>query len=529
MLPLSKFSDKRFISIDWDARSLRVVGAKIAGRGRIKLGKIISVPLPADAASAGGRAMGLLIRRLLTQERINVKNVIIDVPRDQAILNTLVLPTAGTNELANMVQFQIAKELPFPVEEAVVDFAVNASEDQAESRNVLVAAVRHEVLDYYREVCDAAGLALKRIGLRPLANTIAVNEFLGGAAEGRVLHVDVGPALTEIDVICDGMLVFSRAASVRVPENLTTELTESHILEIEQESSSALESEGGGTDLKRVVNSLLVEVVRSTEAYRANDASFTVSRVVVSGSSGIEEPLAEAISRRFKVPCVLYNPSSTFKWDSERGSDAMAFSAALGLALGHSTEGRLQFNFLDPKKPIDVERERRKKIPVAAIVALLFIAAVAVAWHKTVSPIRDDIASLDAQIAEVKDRLEVINRFETQVNAAKQWQAEEVVWLDEIHRIVKELPEAKQAYLTELAMHQKDGRIDLKMRTSGNLDSAKFADRLNKLKLKDEKEEHFAVQPGKIVPTRDAEYQYGSEMKIQLKKIAEAPKSGRRR
>ena len=60
------------------------------------------------------------------------------------------------------------------------------------------------------EACHAAGLTPARIGLRPYAILVSV-AHLPSMADRRVLFVDVGPTMTEIDVINRGALCFSRS------------------------------------------------------------------------------------------------------------------------------------------------------------------------------------------------------------------------------------------------------------------------------------------------------------------------------
>jgi len=208
---------KQILALDWDTRELRVVHAYVGKRG-VKVDRLLSVPVPRSVDPANPEQMGRHIRRALEQEEIGARHAIVDIPRDQAILNTLRLPVASPDDLPGMVEIQIAKELPFALAEAVVDFAAPEFEPGAAKADVLVAAVRREVLDQYESTFAVAGLKLERVGLRPYAHKVAVGELLKHALPARVMFIHVRPSLTEIDVLRNGSLSFSRAASVLIPE-----------------------------------------------------------------------------------------------------------------------------------------------------------------------------------------------------------------------------------------------------------------------------------------------------------------------
>ena len=64
--------------------------------------------------------------------------------------------------MPGMVQIQIAKELPFSVADAVIDFAAPPAPAGATTADVLVAAVRREVLEQYEATVTAAAPAYRR-------------------------------------------------------------------------------------------------------------------------------------------------------------------------------------------------------------------------------------------------------------------------------------------------------------------------------------------------------------------------------
>ena len=210
--------DRQVVSIDWDVRTLRIVHFVVRSKGGVGIRKVLSVAIPPDLRAGDPSAVGQLIRQVLDRERIGAGRMVVDVPRDQAVLNTLKLPAVPDDDLPAMVEFQVSKELPFPLTVAAVDFAVESGDDGSGFREVLVAAVRKEVVEFYAQVAGSAGLKLERVGLRPYANRESINELLGDTRRERVLFVDVGPVLSEIDVLRGGRLAFSRAASVAVPK-----------------------------------------------------------------------------------------------------------------------------------------------------------------------------------------------------------------------------------------------------------------------------------------------------------------------
>jgi Tfp pilus assembly PilM family ATPase len=69
----------------------------------VKIDRLLSAAIPADLDLANPEQLGRHIRRVLDQEGIHTKHATIDIPRDQAILKTLSLPSLPPDELAGMV------------------------------------------------------------------------------------------------------------------------------------------------------------------------------------------------------------------------------------------------------------------------------------------------------------------------------------------------------------------------------------------------------------------------------------------
>ncbi|MFH0980616.1 MAG: pilus assembly protein PilM [Planctomycetota bacterium] len=458
--------ERQLLSIDWDVRTLRVVWFTLRPNGGVRIKKVLSAAVPAEVPVGDPAAFGQLLRDVLDREKVTATRMVVDVPRDQAVLNTLKLPAVSLDDLPAMVEFQIAKELPFPLSAAVTDFAAPDTPESSGTQDVLVAAIRHEVLEYYKQTAEVAGLKLERVGLRPYANKVAVNELLGDMRHERVLFVDVGPVLTEIDVLRHGKLAFSRSASVLVPPMSALEPAPAPekgptTLDLDLNLAGA-PADAVRPEQQRVVQALLRAVTLTMEAYRAGDPGAEMNHVVVGGDTGLEEELLDAIRQRYDLTGERYNPTAYFGWDSASGAAAGGFAAALGLALAHAGEGRLQFDFLCPKKPVTRSRRRLRKVPLATAVAVIFLAAGIVAYQRVIVPQKRQLEALAREIDDRQKELKEYNKFRDMLAAVEKFEREQVIWIDELTDVLSVWPGNDQIVLTQIDLSQKDG-IKLQM------------------------------------------------------------------
>jgi len=523
------------LTVDWDNRMLRVVHAALSKRGP-KIERILSAAIPPQVDPSNPIQMGEHLRRVLDQEGITTKHAVVDIPREQAILNTLRLPTGVPDALPGMVEIQIAKQLPFAVADAVIDFAVGGkTSEEGSSSEVLVAAVRHEILQQYEATFTAAGLKLDRIGLRPHANKVAVCRMLqaGISGPGRVLFIDVRPTLTEIDVIRDSFLVFSRAASVLIPSAASEPQTLGVVRDGAAVSWPSIELTTASGEVEAptasgVLQSLLVEVTRSIEAYRANDPGAVMEQAIIGGDLGVEEALSDVISRRLNIPTEIYNPSSSFGWEPDEGAEAAAFSAALGLVLGFDDAELERFDFLHPKRTVSQTTKRLRKAPLAAAVVLLFAAAGGVGFASITRPDRERLASVERRIAELKQNARDQEKFVKTMAQVRSFDAEQRVWVDVLMDIVTNLPSNEDLVLTHLSMDHKDGRVVLKTKSKNRDIPMEAIRRLQAFRRDGCELPRFRVVMGAQTEKGDADYPSTQDLRITILDDAPKKKGARR-
>ncbi len=418
---------RKVLCLDWDKRSLRMLVAKI-GRGDIALEDAHSVRLPANVDTENAESLGDFIKRSLERRNLSHRRVIVDVPRDKVVINRLTLPPTPMNEVAAAVRFQAMKELPFPLDDAEIDYAIFDMDDRKQVTQVLLAAVRRDALEHIKRTCAAAGLAPARIGLRPWANMVAVRH-LPATRDQAVMLVDVGPTMTEIDVVRDERLAFSRSANVGVPFQFG-EL----VMEDSRVSSKAELTERELSDEFEAgaVRDLLLEITRTMQAYRAGEADGSIDQIIIAGGTGIETGLLDAVESRFDLPTNFFDPTPVLESPERDSTKLRAFSATLGLAWGVSREGALEIDFLNPKRPIPPRAELIKRTRLAGIAAAV-VAVALVAW--AVTEFRDrsrQITALKGEISGLTTKAKEARQLQVTVMEAQDWDKErlDAFWLE---------------------------------------------------------------------------------------------------
>ena len=317
--------------------------------------------------------------------------------------------------------------------------------------------------EYYRQVFDSAGLTLERIGLRPYANvrTLQAAEF----TQGRVVLVDIGPSMTEINILRDGHLMYTRAATVAVPVTPTSGASDATLAAAQPWA----------------MDSLLIEVNRTIAAYRATDLGATIDPMILAGIGAEDERLVPAFEERFSIPTQIQTVPKSIRWKTDFAGSVAPFSAAVGLALSSMGERSQCFDFLHVKEPEAEHRERAKKRPVvAATVGMFALAGVVVAYQ----PIRQK----NIEIAGIQDSIKTldtnrVNREEALKRIADlaEWQSRDVIWIDYFKKIAAVFPSNKDCYINKLEVNSTKGIIIMTLAATDEFQARKVVDAIKSI------------------------------------------------
>lgn len=502
------------LCLDWDKRSLRLVAAR-AGGGALQLEDAHSHRVPAGVDTDDPQAMGAFISQCLERHRIRTSRAIVDVPRELSVINRLKIAPMPQNELAAAVRFQATRELPFSLEEAEIDFVSLTTDDAGRTTEVLLAAVRRETLERLRATVVAAGLTPVRIGLRPYANLVSMTR-LPGMHDKRVLLIDLGPTMTEIDVIRGGTLAFSRAAGVNIPFVGGELVTDDSRISSKAELS---EMELAGDAAAATVDELMVEVTRTLQAYRAAETNAAIEQIVIAGGTGLEHDLLTAVDEKFGLPSTLFDPTMTLGVEEREATKLRAFSAVLGLAWGVSREGLLELDFLHPKKPLPPKYELKRRLRAGGAVAAVVLAGVVTLAAADRIQRGGQLDILRSQNDDVAKRVLAAMDVDIHAMEAQDWREETrlSLWLDHLLLITQSAVDpGRRMLVTNLNCDVTRGVVTMKLACSDIQIASMFVDHLNEVEIGGKRAYRADLGVWQTGSTVDSRFQGTIDVRVEL-------------
>jgi Tfp pilus assembly PilM family ATPase len=449
-------------ALDVDGATLRVVQAAPRSNG-IAITRIVAQRLEFadDADRSEPHVLGAAIARALDHLELKPGVVVMGVPRAQVVLRTLTLPVLeDLRELASMVHFQVGKDLPFRMDEAVIDFKVRrritppppraepgVKNDPAEPApapklEVLVAAVKRDVVDFYQQTADIAGLKLIALGLLPYANARCVEACNVAEGDNAVALVSLRPDEMNIDVIAQQTLLFSRGAPVKPHTEPAPD-------------SDSEDADAGATatpPTEDFADAVTIEVVRSLHSYSGMDSQNPVAKVVVTGATGQEHAVVERLQKRFSMPCTVLELAGVLELSGESAEHAPGAIATIGLALGVHDATGFPFDFLNPKRPA-IQRDLRRIRLLAGIAAAaaLFVAVLG-ARQLLINQRLKIQRSVDADLADAKSKQPIYQKMIRQAATVHDWEKGGRNWLEHYAYLSSILPPADEIYVTSFSV-----------------------------------------------------------------------------
>jgi type IV pilus assembly protein PilM len=342
------------IGLDIGSSSIKMLQVKATPKGvRLLDFGIESLPPQTivDGSIMDQGAVVDAIRRLRATLGIRNKQVATAISGHSVIIKKIQVPQMAPEELAEQLQVEAEQHIPFRSDEVEIDHQmINPRNAQGLMELLLVAAKKEVIADYAQVIRDAK--------LQPVVMDVAAftvqNAFEVSYDAGRgesVALINIGAAISNINIITDGASIFTRDVTVgggAFTEEIQKRL---HVSQDEAEgfkialSSGAWEGVPAGVEpiMKEVAESMAGKLQRTLDFFLAASADATLSRMYLCGGSAKVPALQKILAERARVPVEIIDPFRRLAIDETKFDmdfiRAHAAEATVGLGLSLRRQG----------------------------------------------------------------------------------------------------------------------------------------------------------------------------------------------
>lgn len=323
-----------------------------SGRGGATLSAFSQAPLPLGAVVDGEvrdpEAVSAVIAQLWKRAKFRSKRVVVGVSNQRVVVRQVDLPFLEEKEFRSSLKFQVADQIPMPVEDAELDYEIVEdfhTEDGEHLMRVLLVAASTDMVDSFLSAVAQAGLEPVGVDLTPFAVARAVSASVRGdeGSPGAEAVVDVGAGVTNIVVHAGGEPRFVRILLVG-GEDVTHALASDLGVPTEEAEALKLDLSGSGSGradeiMRARVQALVNEIQGSLDYYSSLEDALHVHSVLVTGGGSLTPGFMQQMQSVSRVEIRRGRPMANVNNKSGLSDDQLAHvepvsAAAVGLALG---------------------------------------------------------------------------------------------------------------------------------------------------------------------------------------------------
>lgn len=342
------FGGKGSLGLDIGSSYIKAVQLKEA-KGSYELEMYHMQALPPELIVDGSIIDSLRLvdslKEMVKAAAIKTKNVVISISgHSSVIIKRISLPEMSAEELSESIKFEAEQYVPFDIEDVNLDFQIIGPKDEPGQMDVILVAVKKDIINEYISVVREAGLnpIVVDIDAFALENMYGVNYEI---EPGRnIALLNIGASTINMSILKGGISVFTRDSSLG--SNLHTEAIQREF-NLSYENAEKLKRgepvenaspEDAQSAIEAASEELLSEIVRSFDYYRSTTLHEDISEVVLSGGCALIKNFTGMITERTGIGTRVAEPFRNIripkKFDSMVLEDvAPIFAIAVGLAL----------------------------------------------------------------------------------------------------------------------------------------------------------------------------------------------------
>jgi type IV pilus assembly protein PilM len=336
--------DEGILAVDIGSSSVKVAES-VPDKSGYRIANVGIAPLPSTAIQnhlvTDKRAVADALRLLVRERRMRARKVVSMVPGRAVIMKKIQLPSQSEADLDAAVEFEAANVIPENLENVNLDYQVVGYSDGEDQIDILLVAVKKEIINSYTEAIEEAGLSpvIMDVDYFAMENMYESNYAPEGDEAVGLIHI--GARYTSLNLLKNGLSTFTGDLPIG-GENFTEALMQE--LKISRDQAETLKVTGAlegdrSVDLAGIVRplaqSLTDDISHTLNLYGTMAAPEGLRAVYLSGGGANLAGIAAAFEEKLTVPVQPCDPFRNFAIAKSVDRDALSASAlALALVAG---------------------------------------------------------------------------------------------------------------------------------------------------------------------------------------------------
>jgi type IV pilus assembly protein PilM len=476
-------NSKSFVAVDFGAATIKVAEFDINEAGGLVLRQWGTRALGQDGVQEATReaAMTKALQDLLSEKHFSSKSINVCAPGFHTFSKFVKLPPVDTSKVTQIIQYEAQQNVPFPLEEVVWDYQILGATATGELE-VLLVAIKSEIVEGLFRVADSAGLRLQLVDVSPaaLCNAFRYNY---SDLEGCTMLLDIGAKTSNL-LFFDKGSVYSRGINIGA-NSITQDFAKEAKLAFGEAEAIKIEqgfvSLGGAYEepdnphqaaiskiARQVMTRLHIQVNQTIQFYRGQQGGAAPQRLFLSGGAAIMPYTAQFFAEKLNLTEVEYfNPLRNVDIDATLNREelvkvAHSFGEVVGLGLRNLAHCPVELNLM-PRSILQRQRLNQKKPYFAAGIFCLILVVFAFGWfyQRVAAEKSKALDALLQQVEPLKRDEQALTKAMRDLKAAEADVQQYTEWMNNRFYWANVLSEMRQALL---AVEQKSEE-ELKAKT----------------------------------------------------------------
>lgn len=289
------------------------------------------------------------LKEFTRKAKIKTKNAVISISgHSSVIIKRISLPEMTEDELSESIKFEAEQYVPFDIEDVNLDFQILGPKEEPGQMDVMLVAVKKEVVNEYVSVVKDAGLntVIVDVAAFALENMYGINYEVETGANVALLNI--GASTININILRGGVSEFIRDSSVG--SNIHTEALQKEFNITFEDAErlkhgKALEKVAPDDAYNVIAESsadIFNEVLRSLDFFRSSNPHADLKEVILSGGCSVIKDFSRLLSNRIGIEVRIAEPFKNIKIPKKFDSlyiEEMAPMAAVAVGLAMRRPG----------------------------------------------------------------------------------------------------------------------------------------------------------------------------------------------